>query len=208
MFLFELNMIHFNFPEKYTFDVYQGIISIPGNLWLISLMEGVSSEGLFSINTDGIRDFSKFCGFNVWTLRGSYCYIGFNSQIETANKKAEELGISLDDGKISYNGKLIEKGEFCFHNYSSFGRNIHIDVNPEVYFCTTFNLYGDYETRLFKVMFGENPGVVFWHKDYGFKSINPDQSKNWIYSCLSVDGLTCLAVHDTGGCIFDSPFFS
>lgn len=202
-------MIHFNFPEGYNLHVYYGIISIPGNLWLISLEDEDRSQGLLSVDLNGTSRFSEFCSFYVWGTKDN-SIIGFNSSHEgKANEKAGELGISLwDSRRLSYEGKVIENGKFCSSQYLSIGINYHIDIDPKAYFSIPLHVHGDYEKRLLGLLLGENPGITFWHKDYGFKSINPDPSKHWIFSCLSVDGLTCLAVHSKGGCIFDSPFFS
>ncbi len=191
-------MIHFNFPKECKLDHHKGIMSIPGGFWLIGIVipGSYTPVNMLCVNSEGNYKFG-----DDLTFYPEYIPTIKHNQLIPLEQNYTYLGISVIHNEIYHEGKQVKLGSYCYSNSTT-----KFDINPKKLFSVVFSGNNNYQKIVIESLVGKNPGVGFWHNDYGVKFINPDPSKNWIYSCLSTDGLTCLAVHDTGACILDVPF--
>lgn len=190
-------MIHFEHNLRHS----NQIISFPNNYWMISTPHGSM------ILIDKLGKTKVFSGIRCGTRYMS------NSEMEILGNIYE---IKMEDFRFGWNGDsytnnrydIYYKEKLLMENdcRQKFARGNCIPKSNFICFANKHRGEKSEEAVILDYIIGENSGITFYHKEHGIKSINPDETKNWLLCCPSVDDMLFLAVHETGGVILDNPF--
>lgn len=194
-------MIHFDY--NHLKDFYK-VLPLPNNMWLLA----ININDCLLIDTDGKLRLFKGLSFGNYYHDNDFKLTSDNDLDLNLEDFRLEDGFERFIGKeynVYYKDKLLTS-DLC--NVKWINR-LRENVSPDGFICLTNrkNPKSDCEI-VFEKFFGVNSGITFYHPEYGFKSINPDETKNWIFACFSHDNMLCLALHETGGCIIDNPFLN
>jgi len=179
------------------------IISFPGNYWMIGVMHGpmVLIDELGKTKVLGeIKCGTRYMSNGEMEILGNIYDIG----MENFRFKWNGDSYTYNRYDIYYKEKLLMEND-CRQKRA---RSNCIPKSSFICFANKQRGEKSEEAVILDHFIGKNSGIIFYHKEYGIKLINPDETKNWLLCCPSADDMLFLAVHETGGVILDNPFMN
>jgi len=211
-------MINFNFPEGYSFNFSIGIMAFPNNCWAVGITKRVDraigdfdlfEKSLIIRPTGIINEIDLYFRYiSLYSAGGINRIECVGNTDELKNTEIEWMEYILHGYKsnvVSSNMEVLNPSKVRFVN----GSYPYESREPEGFSCVCCPIHKYPSTKsnehIIRGLLPDNPGIGFRRGNGYSVFINPDESKEWERSCLSIDELTCLAIHKTGGCIIDNP---
>ncbi len=206
-------MLNFDFPSGYHTEPHFGMMALPHGCWVVSVRKSpVSNLCSFVVYPNGERKLLHG-HFQIW----DYDQIRYGGNLDVA----ATLGLRFKSAKSTYGdygilkigNRHVRRNELRTRSLNHWENN----CNPGIQTCfaaAASKFFPNHKpmegcvsdlSEIIRGTIGKNPGIGFYRTDGSSRFINPDPSKNWLLACLSLDELTCLAVHETGGCVIDTP---
>jgi len=199
-------MINFNFPEDCSLPIESAILAFPDGFWTIPLRNSSSVKKTLVVRSSGMinevdvwfRTISRYSGgCDRVECLGKIDQLK-NAQVKFTTYKHEDNWLGSEGYVVvSENGEIVNPTKTRNNNTDDKCYASVIDPNLVIREGSAGKIVGG--------LLPKNPGVGFRRGEGIPIFINPDESVTWQKACLSIDELTCLVIHNKGGCIIDNP---
>ena len=222
-------MTFIDFPETYRVSIIGKIIAYPAGFWSLDLR--ASQMGRAGEFKGGCKSLLIWPDGNTKLLPGYLTNSTGYDQIDYVGRKMsadeneilKQRGLSLTAHQnsrvisvLSFDGEKVKESECRIKsselnpNQEPKEPNVIASVIPKDFPKIKTDAFrsspwGENLENVIQGIIGINLGIGFYRKNGSGVFIQPDESKDWKMTCTSVDELTCLAVHENGGCIIDTP---